>query len=84
MRVNSMEITNKSTKVEKGKTVSLKLNIEPSNTDLNGIEWSSSDTSVATVKNGVVSGISEGSVTIVATSVNGIKTESAWIRDSCL
>ena len=34
--------------------------------------WTSSDTSVATVSNGVVQGVAEGTVTITAATINGI------------
>ncbi len=39
------------------------------------LTWSSSDESIATVENGVVTGISAGVVTITATTVNGISAE---------
>ncbi len=37
--------------------------------------WTSSDESIATVDNGVVTGVSAGVVTITATAVNGVKAE---------
>ena len=75
INVNTLEIQGTNLKVEKGKTISLGLNITPENADLDGITWSSSNNSIATVENGVITGVKEGTVTITATSVNGVKTE---------
>jgi len=56
------------TSVLVGKTIRLTADVLGSDND--DVSWSSSDTSIATVNNeGVVSGISEGSVEIIATSI---------------
>lgn len=49
----------------------LSTSIEPSNTTDKSIRWSSSNSSVATVNNGVVSGVNEGTADITASTVNG-------------
>lgn len=50
-----------------GNTTALSVTASPSGAN-NSVNWSSSNTDVALVSNGVVSGISEGSATITATS----------------
>ena len=58
--------------VEVGKTVTLNKTITPSEAADQTINWSSSNTAIATVtENGVVKGIAGGSVTITATAANG-------------
>jgi uncharacterized protein YjdB len=45
----------------------------PLDTTETGLDWSSSDTSVATVSGGTITAVSVGTTTITATSTNGIK-----------
>ena len=47
-------------------TVTLTVSYTPSNTNKKGVTWNSSNTSVATVANGVVRGLAEGTTTITA------------------
>lgn len=46
-------------------------NFTPSNCSDNTIEWTTSDAAVATVTNGVITGVKAGTATITATSVDG-------------
>lgn len=48
--------------------------ITPNDADNQDLTWTSSNDSVATVSNGVVSGVSEGSTTITASTNNGLST----------
>lgn len=57
--------------VEKGRTGSITANIEPANASKKGITWTSSDTSVATVSRGVVTGLKTGTATITAKTNDG-------------
>ncbi len=54
-----------------GKSLILSPTVKPANATNKDIIWTSSDSGVADVKNGMVTGISEGSVTITATTVDG-------------
>lgn len=55
-----------------GKTVTLTVDVTPSNATDTSVTWSSSDESVATVtQSGVVTGVSVGSATITATANDG-------------
>lgn len=55
-----------------GDTISLSASVIPTNTTMDKrITWSSSNTSVATVNNGVITSIKEGTTIITAKSING-------------
>ena len=54
-----------------GKGISLVAELNPENASNTEVTWTSSDTSIATVGYGKVKGISEGSVVITATTVDG-------------
>ena len=68
--VTGMTLEKKSIEVEKGKTETINAIITPENATRKGITWTSSDTNVATVTNGVVKGISAGTATITATTLS--------------
>ncbi len=60
-----------------GDTGKLKATVAPDNTTDKTVTWTSSDTSIATVnKSGVVKAVSEGTVTITATTFNGHKVSA--------
>ena len=60
--------------VELGETISLNVTVTPSDKISQNVTWESSDPSIATVDNsGVVTGISLGRVSIIATSVDDPK-----------
>ncbi len=60
-----------SVSIEKGKTYTLKGTITPSDTADKSLTWTSSDTGVATVKDGVVTAKAVGTTTITVKTVNG-------------
>lgn len=59
-----------------GETIDIKAIITPDDAFDKSVVWSSSNPTVATIANGKVSGKSVGSVTITATSANGLKATS--------
>ena len=65
--IRNMEMDTRTLTVKAGETAELSVSFEPEL--LNGnvrIDWTSADTGIATVKNGVVTGLSEGETTITA------------------
>lgn len=57
--------------VEKNSTVAVSAVVEPEDASKKAVAWTSSDESVATVSNGIIKGISEGTATITATTRDG-------------
>ena len=68
---SSISISSSNMNLTIGYNEQLSASIEPSNTTDKSIRWSSSNSSVATVNNGVVSGVNEGTADITASTVNG-------------
>ena len=67
--------------VPAGKTLNVKVNIEPKNATAKKQDWTSSDETVATVQNGKVKGIAPGTATITAKAMdNSGVTASLEIR----
>ena len=62
-----------------GGTGTLIATVEPSNATNRNVTWSSDNPSVATVNNGVVSAVSEGTATITVTTEDGTKTASCTV-----
>ena len=65
----SIILSESSLNLTEGQQVTLTATLNPSNTTQSTINWESSNTSVATVSNGVVKGISVGDATITCKSV---------------
>ena len=77
--VTAVSLNKTSATIKVGETVALSATVTPANATDPSITWSTSNASVATVSNGVVTGKSEGTVTITATSSNG-KTATASVK----
>ena len=77
--VTGMTLEKKSIEVEKGKTETINAIITPENATRKSITWTSSDTNVATVTNGVVKGISTGTAIITATTKDGNFTDTCEV-----
>ncbi|MBQ8823122.1 MAG: Ig domain-containing protein [Lachnospiraceae bacterium] len=66
-----------------GETATLTASVTPSDADNNGVTWSSSNTAVATVTNGTVTAVKEGTAVITVTTVDGGKTATCAITVTC-
>jgi uncharacterized protein YjdB len=77
--VTGIELSDTTAEVEKGKTIAINANITPADATKKSVTWTSSDTSVATVSNGVVKGVSTGTATITATTKDGGFTASCEV-----
>lgn len=64
--VTEVKITSTVKEVTAGETITLTAAVLPENATDKSVTWTSSDTTVATVKDGVVTGVKEGKVTITA------------------
>ena len=69
--VSSISFDEKAKAIGIGEEYELEVNFNPSNAGIRTLEWSTSDSSVAAVKNGTVTGVSFGTAVITATSSNG-------------
>ncbi|WP_273464404.1 Ig-like domain-containing protein [Treponema berlinense] len=71
--VTEVKITSTVTEVTVGKTITLKAEVLPADATNKTVTWTSSDNTVATVKDGVVTGVKAGEATITASA--GGKTD---------
>ena len=72
--VTSVSLSKSSTTLTEGGTITLTATINPSNATNKNVTWSSSNSSVASVSNGVVTALKAGTATITVTTVDGGKT----------
>jgi uncharacterized protein YjdB len=68
VEVTGVTISASAATVNKGRTYTLTANVLPSNADDQVVSWSTSDSNVATVSNGVVTGVGCGNATITVTT----------------
>ena len=77
--VTSVTLSSNSETIKVGKTVTLVPTISPSNATNKNVTWSSSDTSIATVSGGTVTGVAAGTATITVRTVDGNKTATCTV-----
>lgn len=68
--LESITLTPSAISLTEGETTTVKATLTPSNTTQTSVRWSSSNASVATVSEGKVTALAEGSATITCTSVS--------------
>lgn len=68
VEVTSVTLNKSTDTLKVGETLSLTATVKPDNATDKTVTWKSSDTSIATVTNGVVKAIKEGTVTITASA----------------
>lgn len=73
VHVTGVSLNNSSLTINEGETFTLQATVAPENATKKDVTWATSDASVATVENGVVTAIKEGSAAITVTSVDGNK-----------
>lgn len=72
VKVSSVSLNQSSLSLtQKGQTARLSATVSPSNATNKSVTWSSSNNNVATVSNGVVTAVGNGSATITATAADG-------------
>lgn len=77
--VTSVSLSSNSETIKVGKTVTLIPTISPSNATNKNVTWSSSNTNIATVSGGTVTGVAAGTATITVTTVSGSKTATCTV-----
>ena len=70
-KVSSIELSQTNAIMEIGETLSLTANVYPENAYNKSLSWTSSNTDIATVSNGVVSAVSSGECEIKCSSTDG-------------
>ena len=72
VKVSSVSLNQSSLSLtKKGQTAQLSASVSPSNATNKSVTWSSSNSNVATINNGVVTAVGNGSATITATAADG-------------
>lgn len=66
-------LSDKKVTISAGETATIKATITPENATNKSITWTSKDEKIATVTNGVITGLKAGKTTITAETVNGLK-----------
>lgn len=79
INVTGVSLNKASTSIKVGATETLTATIAPSNATNKAVTWSSDKTSVATVNNGVITGVAEGTATITVTTADGGKTATCVV-----
>lgn len=77
VNVTGISISRQSATISRGSSISLSATVSPSNATNKTVTWTTSNSSIATVSGGKVTGISAGRVNILAISNNGIKAYCA-------
>ena len=77
--VTGVKVSPTSLSLEIGQSAMLTATVEPSDATDKGVNWTSSDLSVAAVQEGTVKAIGAGNATIIVTTVSGGKTATCSV-----
>ena len=77
--VTGVSLDESSLSLTKGDTVTLTATVTPSDAYDKSVTWKSSNTSVVTVKNGVITAVGGGTATVTVTTVDGGYTDSCVV-----
>ena len=77
--VSGVSLNKTSLTLEAGETAALTATVTPANAANKSVTWSSSDTTVATVADGVVTAVAAGTATITVTTADGGKTATCTV-----
>ena len=77
--VTSISLSESATTIKQGRATILTATVSPFNASNKTVNWTSSNTNVATVSNGTITGVSAGSATITATTADGGYTSSCVV-----
>ena len=78
--VTSVSLDKTDVSLEIGDKLKLKASIEPNDATIKNVTWSSSNEKVATVDNGLVTAVSEGTANITVTTEDGSKQATCSIK----
>lgn len=78
--VTEVKITSTVKEVTAGETITLEATVSPENATSKTVTWISSDTTVATVKDGVVTGVKAGEATITASAGGKTATVKVTVK----
>lgn len=76
--LKDIEVADPNVSVGRGKSKQLKYKLIPENVVVDDLQWESSDTSVCTVVDGVVSGVSRGNATVILSSPSYPNIRGEW------
>lgn len=77
--VSGVSLNAMSFELSEGESYTLTATVQPSNATNKNVSWKSDNTSVATVSNGIVTAIKEGTATITVTTIDKGKTASCMV-----
>ena len=80
VQVTGVSLNKSTTSVEVGHNTKLIATVMPNNATNKNVTWTSSDESVATVSNGLVTGVKKGTATITVRTVDGNKTATCMVN----